>query len=289
MASFPRSRRGTSDQDSLDLLHELIEAPAAPRATRPVPVALRSLPAQRDHALRGFLRRTWVDNLLRYAERGLIFMALVVFCAWATDGPLRDWLYNQEAASAAASTSAVPSLPQPNVPVEQTALLLPYSPLQTPADDGFLVPRSAQVAPQSPAKREPTRLIAPALTLDANVTEVFVVDGVWQVADYAAGFLHGTALPGDQGNTVLAGHAGVRGAVFRDLPRLVPGDELFLDSGGWRFHYRVRELNSVWPNQVEVLHSRDVSELTLITCTNWDTQRLVVSADLLDSKPTPAE
>ena len=288
MASIPRSRRETSDQNSLDLLHALIEAPAAPRATRPVPVALRSLPAQRDHALRGFLRRTWVDHLLRYAERALVFAALVVFCGWATDGPLRDWLHAQEAASAASAPPA-PSLPRPEAPVEHAALLLPYTTPQTPVDDGFLEPRPAQTAPQVATKREPARLIVPTIGLDTGVAEVFVVDGVWQVADYAAGFLHGTALPGDQGNTVLAGHAGIRGAVFRDLPRLAPGDDLFLDSGGWRFHYRVRQLNSVWPDQVEVLHSRDLSELTLITCTNWDTQRLVVSADLLDSKPTPAE
>jgi len=60
-----------------------------------------------------------------------------------------------------------------------------------------------------------------------------------------------------------------------------------LDAAGWRYHYRVRETKSVWPNQVEVLESTPMPVLTLLTCTNWDTQRLVVVADLIDSKPIP--
>jgi sortase A len=119
------------------------------------------------------------------------------------------------------------------------------------------------------------------------VKEVFVVDGAWQVADYAAGYLNGTGLPGETGNTVLAGHAGLRGAVFRDLGALAPGDTIFLDAAGLRYHYRVRELKSVWPNQTEVLDPTTTATLTLLTCTNWDTQRLVVVADLLESKPSP--
>ena len=98
----------------------------------------------------------------------------------------------------------------------------------------------------------------------------------------AAGYLHDTALPGS-GNTVLAGHAGIRGAVFRDLGALVYNDDIYLDAAGWRYHYRVRDAKSVWPNQVEVLDATPRPVLTLMTCTNWDTQRLVVVAALIDS------
>jgi sortase A len=123
------------------------------------------------------------------------------------------------------------------------------------------------------------------------VKEVFIVDGVWEVAEYAAGYLHGTALPGNYssegGNTVLAGHAGLRGAVFGSLGALSAGDDIYLDAGGWRYHYRVREVKSVWPTQVEVLDLTSTPVLTLLTCTNWDTQRLVVVADLVGSKPSP--
>jgi sortase A len=116
------------------------------------------------------------------------------------------------------------------------------------------------------------------------VVETFIVNEEWEVAEYAAGYLNGTAFPGD-GNTALAGHAGLRGAVFRDLGALQWGDDVYVDAGGWRFHYRVRESKNVWPDQVEVLDPSQTPILTLMTCTNWDTQRLVVVADLVESKP----
>lgn len=291
MASQPRSRRTQPDSDALNLLSELLESTPAPHRTRPAPISLRSIERERDHTLRGFLRRTWVDFVLKYAERALIFAALLVFGMWFTDGPLRDWLHQQQPASAAQRAPRIADSPEAapqSVPNGRVAALLPYtSPeMSIPNDDGFLSPR--QAAPSGPVvqTRDPHRLVVPKLNLDTPIKRVFVVDGVWEVADYAAGFMNGTALPGDAGNTVLAGHAGLRGAVFRDLGQLALGDELFLDAGDWRFHYRVREITSVWPNQVEVLDSHGRAELTLMTCTNWDTQRLVVVADLLDSKPS---
>ncbi|MEN9936145.1 MAG: hypothetical protein RLZZ387_2724 [Chloroflexota bacterium] len=148
-------------------------------------------------------------------------------------------------------------------------------------------PPVAQPAPRVTQKvsPEPTRLRIPAIGLDTGVREVFVVDGTWEVAEYAAGYLTGTALPGEVGNTALAGHAGLRGAVFRDLGALAPGHEVFVDAGGKRYRYIVRETRAVWPTQVEVLDPTPTPTLTLITCTNWDTQRLVVVADLADSQP----
>jgi sortase A len=154
-----------------------------------------------------------------------------------------------------------------------------------PADD-FLAPRQGNVSAPLIEAPQPTHLQIPSIGLDTPVKEVFIVDGAWQVADYAAGYLHDTGLPGS-GNTVLAGHAGLRGAVFRDLGALAANADVYLDAAGWRYHYRVRESQSVWPTQVEVLEPTTIPVLTLMTCTNWDTQRLVVVADLIDSKPLP--
>src|SRR5258706_6018452 len=125
-----------------------------------------------------------------------------------------------------------------------------------PAID-FMAPRGHPPAAPVAVAPQPSRLLIPALSLDTAVKEVFIVDGVWRVAEYAAGYLQDTALPGDGdnggGNTVLAGHAGLRGAVFAGLGALSAGDDISLDAGGWRYHYRVRDIKSVWPTQVEVL------------------------------------
>lgn len=294
MPNHDRSRRTSRKKAEHDLLETLIAAPPAQADRQLAPIVLRSANEQRRHALQGFLLRTWVDSMLFYAERVVIVVALLVFGYWLLDGPVRDWLHEPEppaarpvavaAAPAARLNGAGAAAPR------KAPILLPYTTAamaEAPVADEFLSPRQGVVEGPADAAPQPTRLLIPGITLDTPVHEVFVVDGAWQVADYAAGYLSGTGLPGGPGNTVLAGHAGLRGAVFRDLGALAPGNDIFLDAAGLRYHYRVREVKNVWPNQIEVLDPTATPTLTLMTCTNWDTQRLVVVADLVDSKPSP--
>ena len=303
MATQHRPTHPPDNQDPLDLLQALIETPPSPPDARLQPIALRSTVEQRRHALRRYQMRTRLDTLLHYAERLLMLLTLAIFGYWLIDGPVRDWLHDWQqpapgtrVANAAPPSGAVPA-PAPlgrghdkGATGAVSTVPLPY----TTPDMASAAPESDFIAPSGHAPAapvavapQPTRLLIPSLALDTPVTEVFVVDGAWQVADYAAGYLHDTALPGDRGNTVLAGHAGLRGGVFRDLGAVAAGDDIYVDAAGWRYHYRVRESKSVWPNQVEVLAPTDAAVLTLLTCTNWDTQRLVVVADLMDSKPSP--
>jgi sortase A len=148
----------------------------------------------------------------------------------------------------------------------------------------YMAPAPVPIVPLA-ADQRPQRLLIPRLDLSTPVKEVYIQDGVWQVAEYAAGYHHGSALPGEDGNVVMAGHAGLRGAIFRSLGTLRPGDDVFVDAGGWRYRYQVREQMSVWPTQVAVMEPTPTPVLTLITCTAWDTKRLVVIADLVDSRP----
>jgi sortase A len=138
------------------------------------------------------------------------------------------------------------------------------------------------VAPASDPR--PLHVSAPAVGIDTVVEEVFLEDGVWQVADYAAGYLHGTGVPGS-GNVVMAGHQGTYGAVFATLQSLKPGHDVFVNTATQRYRYRVRETGNVWPSQVSVMYPSATPTLTLITCTNWDMQRFVVIADLVDVAP----
>ena len=293
MATRSRSTPMPED-DPRELLSALLGAPPVPSETRRPPIALRSTPELRRQALRGFQLRTWVDTWLQYSERLLLVLALLVFGYWFVDGPLRDWLHDQQPAPpgapvAQAAPVAVRPLAGDAKPRAISAVPLPYvaidGPSMPPVDD-FMAPRQRAVSEPLAVAPQPNHLAIPSIQLDTPVKEVFIVDGAWEVAEYAAGFLHDTGLPGS-GNTVLAGHAGMRGAVFRDLGALVYNDDIYLDAAGWRYHYRVRESKSVWPNQVEVLDPTPKPVLTLMTCTNWDTQRLVVVADLIDSKPIP--
>lgn len=282
-----------SEDDPRALLAALLGAPTVASENRRPPIGLRSMPEMRRQALRGFRVRTWVDTWLQHGERLLLVLALLVFGYWVVDGPLRDWLHEREpsVASAPVVVAAIADQPaaSPAKPHADTSVPLPSIHSDTtsaPAVDDFMAPRQGAVSEPLVTASQPNHLVIPSLQLDTPVKEVFVVDGAWEVADYAAGYLHDTGLPGS-GNTVLAGHAGLRGAVFRDLGALVYNDDIYLDAAGWRYHYRVRDAKSVRPDQVEVLDPTPTPVLTLLTCTNWDTQRLVVVAELMDSKPLP--
>jgi sortase A len=296
MAVQHRRRHTPVANDSLELLQKLIETPPAPPDRRMQPVALRSATEQRRHALGGYLLRTWVDTLLAHAERLLVIAAVLVFGLWFADGPLRDWLHEQQATAAIAPPIVTPVALAPARLVTPAAssldddIPLPYTTpdmAAPPLTDDFIAPRQGVVAAPVTIAPQPTRLLIPSIAVDTPIKEVFIVDGAWEVADYAAGYMHGTGLPGESGNMAMAGHAGLRGGVFRDLGSLVDGADIYVDAAGWRYHYRVRESKSVWPTQVEVLDPTETATLTLLTCTNWDTQRLVVVADLIDSKPSP--
>lgn len=290
------SQHTSVDSDASDLLTALLTSAIDDERRHFAPAALRSISEQRRHVLRNYLQRTWVDTLLQYAERLLAIGAIVVFTFWLIDGPLRDRLYaaSRPAASHAPSPPVVRSLHPTEVPTPEAARKLARIPLPyvsanmaaaTPSAASVVSGQGLVVTGQK-ATPQPTRLVVPAIELDTPVREVFVVDGVWEVAEYAAGYLNGTALPGE-GNTALAGHAGIRGAVFRNLGQLSPGDDVYLETAGRRYHYRVRESKAVWPTQTEVLAPSPTPVLTLITCVNWDTQRLVVVADLIDALPLP--
>ena len=77
------------------------------------------------------------------------------------------------------------------------------------------------------------------------------------------GHVENTALPGEAGNVVIAGH---RDSFFRPLRNLRRGDDIRLDTPQGRFHYRVASLGVTGPRDVSVLEPTDHDVLTLITC-----------------------
>jgi sortase A len=77
------------------------------------------------------------------------------------------------------------------------------------------------------------------------------------------GHLENTALPGESGNAVIAGH---RDSFFRPLRDIQVGDDVFVDTRQGRFQYRVTSLRVVKPHDLSVLHPTDDAVLTLITC-----------------------
>jgi sortase A len=149
-----------------------------------------------------------------------------------------------------------------------------------------------------PASLVPTRLLIPAIGLDAPVVEIGWdtqdVNGaqvsVWNVPEYfAAGWHKTSAPPGQVGNTVLNGHHNIHGEVFRDLINLEAGDQIFLYVGETVYTYSVTELHLLEekgrPVEERMQNAQWVAEtneerLTLVTCWPYtnNTHRLIIVA-----------
>ncbi len=290
----------TPQPDDAALLQSLIED--LPRTTQrwDRPVSLRSTAEHRRAALQHYRLRNWVDSSLLVGERLLAAAAVLIFCYWLIDGPGRDWLYAAQhpasaqqlpivvapQTSAAAAPRLVASPPNPATLASRLPSIGDYG--RSAVERDFISPGGTITRSMTPTSALPSKLIIPAISVDSPVKETFVRSGEWEVADYAAGYLSGTGLPGEAGNMVFAGHAGIRGSVFKDIGSLKSGDEIQVEAAGWRYRYRVSETITVWPTQTEVLDPTQKPTLTLMTCTNWDTQRLIVRADLLDARPLSA-
>jgi sortase A len=215
---------------------------------------------------------------------------MLFFGYWLFDGFVRDWWHarQQPTVNPIAWDQVQPGASA----AELDAALggsLPFVVQAAPAPPvDYMIPAQVFDLPATPtpppADPRPTRMIVGRMQLDSAINEVFLHDGVWEVAEYAVGYHHGTALPGT-GNTVLAGHAGFRGGVFARLHELALGDDIYIDTANTRFHYRVVSTFSVGPEQVEVMYPTSTAQITMITCTAWDTQRLIVVAELVDQAP----
>ena len=129
-----------------------------------------------------------------------------------------------------------------------------------------------------PAAREVTDTEAPSLRVpvlargaaiaDLSIPRIHLSSVVLHGSDSQTlrrgpGHLEDTALPGESGNVVIAGH---RDSFFRPLRNIEFGDDIFLDSPYGRFHYRVTSIRVVNPHDLSVLERTDTATLTLITC-----------------------
>jgi LPXTG-site transpeptidase (sortase) family protein len=142
----------------------------------------------------------------------------------------------------------------------------------------------------------PSRLRIPSISVDAPVVEVGLLsDGTMDVPGnlWTAAWLANSALPGQPGSSVIAGHRGIgTPAVFSHLENVRAGDMIFVsDAAGGELVYqatRVVSLDLSAATQVEVFGPIAQSQLVLVTCvgkyssrTGTYDHRLVVFARLL--------
>ncbi len=158
--------------------------------------------------------------------------------------------------------------------------------------------RPAASATPTPPPPEP-RLSIPEITLVAEIVEVPIVDGTWDVDDLGEciGHLDGTGdSPGDSYAPVLAAHVangfGTAGPVGY-LWSLSLGGTIILDWGDTRYTYEVIDRRKAQPSDVAKILIPDGNQLVLLTCEGWDLtrlawdERLLVIAELVETAPRP--
>ena len=131
------------------------------------------------------------------------------------------------------------------------------------------------------------------LTTDVTDDEVFVLSGgSGRTLAFGPGHLEVSALPGDPGNSVIAGH---RDTHFAFLEALALGDHLVVDRrDGRRVIFEVTALDIVDSRQAQVRLDYAEPALTLVTCypfaavTPGGPLRYVVTARVrADTVPSP--
>jgi sortase A len=130
-----------------------------------------------------------------------------------------------------------------------------------------------------PEKKIPFKITIP------NINSEWIVNEGTDIATLKKGPGHytGSALPGETGRCVIAGHRTTYGAPFNRVDELNVGDEIILETiGNEEFVYLVTDLEEVPPTDVSVLIQTENTTLALTTCSPkfYATRRLIVYAEL---------
>ena len=83
------------------------------------------------------------------------------------------------------------------------------------------------------------------------------------------GLWPGTAIPGDPGNAVIAGHRTSHGAPMRNIDRLKVGDPIFFTTSGRNsrtYEFRITKRQIVKPDAMWITRKSSAATLTIFAC-----------------------
>lgn len=133
-----------------------------------------------------------------------------------------------------------------------------------------------------------SRVALAVLRIESLNIRVPVFEGTDAVIlNRGAGWIRGTARPGESGNVGIAAH---RDSFFRDLKGISRGDTIEFSTPDRVQFFEVDQIEIVNPDNVGVLRPRTVSSVTLVTCYPFNfigsaPQRFVVHAALRERGP----
>ena len=152
------------------------------------------------------------------------------------------------------------------------------APEEIPAHLRDLVGKITPLPMPTPGPEQAIRIQIPAIGVDAPVVE----GDDWEALKQGAGHHVGSANPGESDNCVISAHNDIFGEIFRNLPDLDLGDEVFVYTASQVYRYVVTQKRVIEPAEVSVMYPASSPVLTLLSCYPYgiDTHRIVVIGEL---------
>ncbi|MDQ3813718.1 MAG: class D sortase, partial [Armatimonadota bacterium] len=176
----------------------------------------------------------------------LVFIIGVVVAVWPLGQTAYGWWSQRTLHTAwqqAARQPSLPKIPQRRQPDTRRS---PRNPAMQ-----RIAARPVASRPRTTKRWPLTRLVIPDIGVD-----VVVVQG-WEEATLRSGpgHLPSSALPGERGNCVIAGHRNVYGSWFYRLDELWPDSVIRLETPRQTFTYKVVEVTTVSDMDMSVLRA----------------------------------
>jgi sortase A len=166
---------------------------------------------------------------------------------------------------AAASTAAPPITTSPTTTTSTTA---PPATTTTSPTTSTTVPTTLPGPVRAPADgaTEPLQAIGEIAIARLGIDETMYEGITLGTLDHGPGHWPGSAMPGEVGNVVVAGHRVSHSRPFRYLDRLQNGDEVVFTVDGRRSVYVVTGHEIVTPDRVDIAAPTPTPTATLFAC-----------------------
>ncbi|HEY5665007.1 MAG TPA: class E sortase [Ilumatobacter sp.] len=181
-----------------------------------------------------------------------------------------------------ATTTAPPTTTLP--PVTTTTVAATTTLATTTTTSTLPVQQTEPIAPPADWNAKEPVIDLGAIRIPAIDVDSRLYEGIrMPTLDYGPGHWPGSAMPGEIGNMVVAGHRTSKHRVFRNVDQLVEGDEIIVEADGREYVYLVREVVIVEPTALWIVDPTPTGTITLFAChpPGSTAQRIVVFADLV--------
>jgi sortase A len=123
------------------------------------------------------------------------------------------------------------------------------------------------IAPPDDARADEPEVVVGSIDIPAIGVSRTMYSGITLTTlDRGPGHWPGTALPGQRGNVVVAGHRTSKDRPFRNLDDLQPGDEVLFTTSQGQFMYLVSYTEIVQPDAIWIVDQTDAYTATLFAC-----------------------